>query len=271
MRCKKNLHMFLKNMNISPVSFCAKHRDIRKADDIMRHSNNCFPMFSPSYAISHWNRFTQNTNQAELERTAFFNKYSKILDEKVRNKYINDDDSYHLNLFEPLKKEKLGNCKENAIALIATLFANGYQKAARIGLEYEINFIDKKTKKVASTSVFNFDHTCVMTTMDNKEKRKKFEDLIIIDGWLQKTMPIQEARKMYLNMVSDYEKNIIRKQAVDKFKEENIDNPNFNLDDYEMKEAIEFGYNDKYTKEQAQEFGKLISEKYPELKLNYVV
>ena len=182
MTCKKNLHMFLKNMNISPVSFCAKHRDIRKADDIMRHSNKCFPMFSPSYAISHWNRFTQNTNQAELERTAFFNKYSKILDEKVRNKYINDDDSYHLNLFEPLKKEKMGNCKENAIALIATLFANGYEKAARIGLEYEINFVDKKTKKVASTSVFNFDHTCVMTTMDNKEKRKKFEDLIIIDG-----------------------------------------------------------------------------------------
>ena len=76
---------------------------------------------------------------------------------------------------------------------------------------------------------------------------------------------------MYLNIVSDYEKNIIRKEAVDKFKKENINNPNFNLDDYEMKEAIEFGYNDKYTKEQAQEFGKLISEKYPELKLDCII
>ncbi len=256
-------------MNISPISFCAKHKDIRKADDIMRHSNNCFPMFSPSYALLHWNCFTKDTNQGELDRISFYNKHSKILDEQVRDKYNNDEDPYYLNLFEPLKAKKIGNCKENAIALIATLFANGYKKAARVALEYEINFINKKTNEVASTSVFDFDHTCILTTMDNKEKRKKYDDLIIIDGWLQKTMPITEARKTYLNIVSDYEKNIIRKNALDKLKSENSNNPDFNIDDYEMKEAIEFGYNDKYTRKEAQEFGKIILERYPELKLDY--
>ena len=33
-----------------PISFCAKNKDTRKADNIMRTAANTFPMFKPTYA-----------------------------------------------------------------------------------------------------------------------------------------------------------------------------------------------------------------------------
>ena len=50
------------------VNFNAKHKDTRKADDLMRNANLAFPMFNPSYAYYFYNTINGESKEKQIAR-----------------------------------------------------------------------------------------------------------------------------------------------------------------------------------------------------------
>ena len=142
----------INNSYNSPL-FGSRKQEIREADKLQRKARAEFPMLSQTMADDLYlsSRY-DSKNKGRLERItdmmyrkiklmremAEFPSYYKI-DIPEEEKSI----PYIVNL-NMIRQLKLGNCKENAMAAMAVLTANGYFNSDRVELMYKMDFINKK-------------------------------------------------------------------------------------------------------------------------------
>lgn len=277
-RADINLKNQKKKMNISPVntytktqytinrcrvSFCAKNKDARKADDIMRTAANAFPMFKPTYADIFY-------NSLQDDKEKFYKGIAKRWYENVRLQRDDalEEDDFCEQITDLIKKQKLGNCTEASDIALMALFANEYYNSCCASLGYEISYIDKNTKKPVWSYMEPIDHICVLTNMNNP-KRKYLKDLIVIDPWLGCSGSASELYGKYKNTFLN-DKTVKRikynfqQRFASEFSGENIANtPDFS--NCILSKKFVFYFAQKYREKEAREMGRKMAEKYPEI------
>ena len=248
-----------------PISFCAKNKDTRKADNIMRTAANTFPMFKPTYADIF---YAGLKNDREKEK--FYKGIVKRWQENVRPQRDSalEENDFLEQITDLIKKQKLGNCAEASDIALMALFANGYYNSCCVNLGYEISYIDKITKKPVYSYMEPIDHTCVLTSMNNP-KRKYLKDLIVIDPWLGCSGSISELYSKYKNIFLDKKtikriKYNFQQKFASEFSGENIKNtPDFS--NCILSKKFVFQFSQKYREKEAKEMGNKMAEKYPEI------
>ena len=253
-------------------SFQARRKEIRKADDIVRKVNQEFPAFSPTYAYEFWPHLKTIPEGYGDIRTI-------NSEEKVRKyrKEIDQNKNYDT-LLETIKEQKVANCGEKSYLTVAALLANGYDKFTKrfnVGIKWAVT--DKRTGEKVFEHIEDFDHSIIVTTMTNEEPAR-LNDLIVIDGWLNKAMSFSEAHATYEAMLKEdfltetYEKSVL------KFIKKNTKDygllgkklpPDFDINNYKFKHNIVF-YKPQDTRYpiKGNDFDKLtnkVKEKYPNL------
>ena len=264
--------MKIQSINTNNYSFQAKRKEIRKADDIVRKVNQEFPAFSPTYAYEFWPHLKTIPEGYGDIRTI-------NSEEKVRKyrKEIDHNKNYDT-LLETIKEQKVANCGEKSYLTVAALLANGYTDYTRrydVGIKWSAT--DNRTGERVFENIEDFDHSIILTTMTNDEP-KSFNDIIVIDGWLNKAMSISEAHETYSSMLKEdfltktYEKSVL------KFIKKNTKDygllgkklpPDFDINNYKFKHNIVF-YKHPAPRYpiKGDDFDKLtnkVKEKYPRL------
>ena len=260
-------------------NFRARSPRIRKADKIVRNVNNNFPMFSNTYAGRRWVLFNSGPEN-------FYRYYDKL--EEVRKNivqmraYVDElskDDKYILGLFDIIKNKKSGNCDEGSWITLGALCANGFIASQRASVGIEIKVIDKRAGNVVHRYLDGYDHTMLLASMG--KDIKKIEEYVVIDPWLNKAMSYSEAKETYISMLKDWyldnKINDAKNEFIDKMREDYailgkklpVD---FDIDNYSFEPHIVFvryDYDhDINGEDEANEFGDLVREKYPELIIN---
>lgn len=247
------------------TAFCAKNKDTRNADDVMRASSNAFPMFKPTYASI----FYKSLKDCDV-REKFYYGIAKKNHENVRKE--RDDAIEDINFAEKItkliKEQKTGNCAEAADIALMGLLANGYYKSQSVGLECEVGYIDKNTGETVWSYCEPIDHACVLTDMNNP-KRKYVEDLIVVDPWLNRSGSVSEMREKYKKIfLTDKKmqqiKYNLRQRFGFEFSGDNLKNKP-DLTNCAFSTKIVFYTSNKYETQEAKEIGKRMAEKYPEL------
>ena len=171
-------------------SFLAKSKTARKADDIQRRAKANFPVMSVTYLNDNYGVFADK-NGKYYEKAHL---YRLNLDDKIhssRKNISNEiyDKSYDNPLFGlnswlcGIKKNKIGNCAENARIALAALYANGYYNSSLVLLYYNVNILDRKTNEMVMQYPESLDHCFVVTDMKkglNKDNPKNY----VLDLWL---------------------------------------------------------------------------------------
>ena len=254
-------------MKISPVNiqntyFKSKHRDTRKADDLMRKTNLAFPMFNPSYAYYFYDSIDINKPQNYPQREKFELGICRNFIKNVRkpSDFMEDFqtpfDIPHSYLLGLLKDKKMGNCKEAAITVLCALYANGYHNSQKISLGYDYKIVDKKTKEVLLKGEVDIDHSAVLTDLNIPERSSNLNKTIIIDPWLEYTGTVSEANGKYKMQFGKF---------IDiKMKEIMMLN-NINSEDCIIETSIFYSFGKKHSKEEAKRIGNFVKTKYPEL------
>lgn len=142
-----------------------------------------------------------------------------------------------------VKAIKKGNCAENAMAAMAVLCANGYYNSERVDLCLKAEFKNKKTGETPYSKALPLDHSFVITDMNSRKEKD-----IIIDPWLgfadSKTGAIARFKQIYRDRdIKDYismHKSAFRYNLLS-------ENPDANMDDYEMKTEFIFKPTEPYT------------------------
>jgi len=236
------------------VNFNAKHKDTRKADDLMRNANLAFPMFNPSYAYYFYNTINGESKEKQIAREKFEQGICQRFLAEVRRPSEYADrgktclDVPYAYLLDLLEKKKLGNCRETAIVTLCSLFANGYYNSQDVNLNLNYSFIDKNTGEILTSGTEEIDHCVVMTDFNNP-KRKDIEDYIIIDPWLEYTGSMNEANgkyKMLFGEAIDYSiQNIAQEEEI-------------NLDDCIVKTSIFYTPSSERTQQEAIRVGRYV-------------
>ena len=180
----------INNCYNSPI-FGSRKQEIREADKLQRKTRAEFPMLSQTMADDIYlsSRY-ESKNKGRLGRITD-KMYKKI---KLMREMADFPDYYKINLSEEekaipyvinlniIRQLKLGNCKENAMAAMAVLTANGYLNSDRVELMYKMDFINKKTGEIEDRKLYPMDHSFVVTDMkkDGKEGKQNY----VIDPWL---------------------------------------------------------------------------------------
>ena len=254
-------------MKIQPVNtnnnytFQAKHKELRKADDIVRNVNLQFPAFSTSYAQRNWNVLSKKDTFLPLRIKI------KILNERDKFNIECKKDKYALTVFDTLKESKVGNCSEKNWLTLGALAANGYYDSFRISAQMKWNVIDKRNGKKVFAKDEDIDHDLILTTMNNTGNNTK--DAVIVDGWLNKAMSFSEAKTTYFSMIKEKEMEEMKDRVTREFITLNKDKE-IDLNNYEFIPQISFTIPKNYlfnikNKEDMIEFGEIIAQKYPEL------
>lgn len=264
--------MKIQSINTNNYSFQAKRKEIRRADDIVRHVNKNFPAFSPTYANEFWYKL-KGIKEGYIDiRT--LNSEEKL--EKYRAE-IKENKKYDT-LLDKVKKQKVANCGEKSYLTVAALLANGYDKFTKrfdVGIKWAVT--DKRTGEKVFEHIEDFDHSIIVTTMTNEESTR-LNDLIVIDGWLNKAMSFSEAHATYEAMLKEdfltetYEKSVL------KFIKKNTKDygllgkklpPDFDINNYKFKHnMVFFKHPMQRYKIKGDDIDKLIKkvkEDYPEL------
>ena len=248
-------------VNIQSTCFKSKHKDIRKADDLMRKTNLAFPMFNPSYAYYFYDSIDIRNPEKHPAREKFeagichkfIRQVRKPNDfmEEIQTKF----DIPHAYLLSLLKDKKMGNCKETAIATLCALYANGYHNSQRVSLAYEYKIIDNSTKEILLEGENDLDHSVVLTDL-NLPERKKINELIVIDPWLEYAGTTTSANgkyKMQFGKLIDQDmENIAFENAID-------------LDKCTVKTKIYYSIEQRKSAEEARKIGNYTRQEYPEL------
>lgn len=265
--------MKIQSVNINNnYTFQAKRKEIRKADDIVRHVNKNFPAFSPTYANEFWYKL-KDIKEGYIDiRT--LNSEEKL--EKYRAE-IKENKKYD-SLLETIKEQKVANCGEKSYLTIATLLANGYDKYTKrfdVGIKWAAT--DKRTGERVFENIEDFDHSIILTTMTN-EDAKRLNDLIVVDGWLNKAMSLSEAHGVYSSMLKEDFISETYEKTLKKFIKENTKDygllgkklpPDFDINNYKFKHNIVFFKHpaQRYTikGDDVDNLIKKVKEEYPEL------
>ena len=242
-------------------NFKARRKDIREADKIVRNVNLQFPAFSPTYVKYFWHPI--NDKKIKLLE----NQLLKIKSLRERIDKEKEEDKFVIGIFDEIKKNKTANCEEKCWLTLGTLAANGYNIGVKsaIGLNWEA--YDRRNNKSILNGKMDLDHSAILTTMSNK-KAKKAQDLIVLDPWLNKAMSYSEASAEYLKLLNNKKMLEIYKKIIDELNEKNP-NSKIDLSNYNIRFNVIFidgssKYNIK-SKGDMKEFGKKVTEKYPEL------
>ncbi len=164
------------NTNNNIVTFNARNKKIRLADDIARKINKEFPRISPSkiegseYAPKYKNIIETFWNELQSMRETIKTEqqYPKML-QKIEL------------LFNTIKDYKIGNCGESADLAVIVAKMNGLNDCAHVHLENPYGG--------------DFDHAIVLV----KDKKP-----YIIDSWLGFADYVDNAIKKYQTIYSNY-------------------------------------------------------------------
>lgn len=221
-------------MKISPrnnMTFLSKNKKIKEADRILRKTAQIYPMLSGTYVGTFYYSDTLKMRHALNlldekvidTRDEYFDSYEKLNEPYGRGFYYDESPKSCINILkailETVKKTKVGNCEEHAVATYAVLCANGYIDSQKMSLYYETSLIDKKTGETILTSRESLDHTFVLTSMDKNIGRKKD---VVVDYWLgfadSKSCAIGKFKEIYSkkDLEEAEEKNIISLKMVNK-------------------------------------------------------
>ena len=253
-------------------TFQARRKEIRKADDLVRKVNQEIPAFSPTYAREFWFRFKKIKEGYTDKR--IINSENKL--ERIRKKIAKEENP--TSLFEQTREKKVGNCCEKTYLAMGALSANGINQYTRrydVGVNWTA--IDKRNGEKVFEDMQNFDHNIIITTLTNEEP-KKFNDLIVIDGWLNKAMSLSEAHAEYGSMLKEKDISKMKEKAIINFVEENKKDygllgkklpPDFDINNYEFKHNIVFFPHPdpryRIKKDDFEKLGEMVREKYPSL------
>lgn len=266
-------------MKITALSpnFTSKKPLVKKADDIVRHTNLQYPTFSPSYANNAWvsaKFYTKSLDRkSEILQQHLIPKLNQYRDEYDKTQ---ETDEFHLDIIRKMKEYKIANCNEKTWLTMGALAANGYTHFCKVSVMIGIDAIDKRTGKKAFESYDSYDHCAIATTMEDKGGAIK--NSIIVDPWLNKAMTYNEAQVEYLNLIPIWE---IRKR-IEKTKSKIADYMaqdcgifgkrlpiDFDIENYEFEVKVFFKRLDSMHEikdhKEAREFGELVKEEFPEL------
>ena len=264
----------------SSPNFTSKKPLVKKADDIVRHTNLQYPAFSPNYANNAWYSarfYTKSTNRKnEIFRSYLIPKLNEYRDEYDKTQ---ETDEFHLDIFRKTKEYKIANCDEKTWITMGALAANGYTHFCKVVPMIRINVIDKRTGKIAYVSEEQYDHCAIATSM--KDEGGHVKKSIIIDPYFNKAMTYNEAQDEYLALIPIWtineaiektEKSIIEAEMKDcgiLGKKMPID---FDIENYEFEPKVVLrkakdSIHDTKDHNEAKEFGELVREEFPELLL----
>ena len=154
------------------INFASKHRDVRKADDLMRETQNKFPTFCPSYADFFYKSLDADCFEKSYNRDKFIDGIATKFVENVRIPTDAVEDAsqppfaYQF-LLDTLKEYKMANCKEASNLMLCALYANGFYKSQVVNLGFDYTVFDNKTSNVIYRDSHYIDHCFVLTTMNN--------------------------------------------------------------------------------------------------------
>ena len=253
-------------------TFQAKRKELRKADDIVRKVNQEFPAFSPTYAYEFWPHLkTIPEGYGDIRTINSEEKIRKYREEIKQNKKYDS-------LFETIKEQKVANCGEKSYLTVAALLANGYDNyTSRFDVGIKWAATDKRTGERVFENIEDFDHSIILTTMKD-EPMERLNDLIVVDGWLNKAMSFSEAHGVYGSMLKEDFITETYEKSLKKFIKENTKNygllgkklpPDFDINNYKFKHNIVF-YKHPAPRYpiKGDDFDKLIEKvktEYPEL------
>ncbi len=252
-------------------SFSAKSEEIKRADFIMRKTNQNFPMMSASYVDDLYECTRPKSKRREKSRKILRGLWDKVyfLREKCEyaEKYAAYSSFEKKSMFdlEQISKVKIGNCEESAKAAMAVLCANGYYNSSRVSLCYKVEFVNKQTKKVEYFAINSLDHSCVTTDLNTRKEQD-----IVIDPWFGfadfKQGAVSRFKQVYLDKTEHFKTMQQKLFAEQKAKKGEKFNPN----DYEMRTKFLFNrlYSDFSSKEEKEKLGELVLEQYPKTALN---
>lgn len=159
------------------IQFSRKDAAVRKADELQIQTRRSFPVMSSTYADNFYFSLGKNSTRKEAAKTVNRKIFSKISD--MRNDFSYADrlaaynrfDTKMIYVLKQLDKNRVGNCLENARLALAVLCANGYYNSSLVKLRYEIQIINKKTRKLEYKESTDLDHAFVITDMNERDKK----------------------------------------------------------------------------------------------------
>ncbi len=253
------------------IPFRARNKEARKADDIQRRTRASFPMISSTYAADFYSVFNKDINDIDPDSKMLF----RILESKIKQARSDAqiigllsgasvyNENYKIVLNQVLK-HKVGNCEENAKAALSVLFANGFYNSSRVGLEYEIKFIDKQTGEPAYSISKDLNHSFAITDLNTCKKQD-----IIIDPWLgfadNKQGACARFKGIYKKDLDEFEN-----EAKEKFYGLFHLKEGFKLEDYEIRREFIFPMRERMSATQKQEIGEYVKNVYPETVLDII-
>ena len=256
----------MKVINSSPT-FTSRNAYIRRADDIVRHVRNEFPMFSPTLVFENWKMFEAKNPSDFIHATKTIRKHIDIIEDYRKITELSRDNPCFADIFEKVQQTKVGNCREASTLTLATLFANDY-RAIKIAPMVEMHVIDKNGQDVFVCHKF-CDHSVVMAKMD-KGNPESTKDVVILDTWAGKAMDYKEALKEYKDryMARTYPQALLRTHK-ELIKEKGLFRALAIILDskttYKPKMAFGGSKEIEFSFEEGEKYGKMIAEKFPQV------
>lgn len=259
--------------NFKYTNFCAKKKEIKKADDIQRKAKENFPMFSPAYLNEFYilNGKGMDPKQVRTRQIA-----QRIVYKINAGRDYDDYDARYsiiahrketpfIRTLNRIKKDKIGNCHEASIIAMTALAANGYTDAKRASLKLKGEFVNKKTNEVVFSKIYDVDHTFAMTAMNKENPRNN--DYIIVDPWLGFADSISIAKQKFAQIVNPDKHKSDLNDAFSLFRVDHFQETGEFLDksDYDIKFKIIFEEEKEYTKEDIKALGSYARMMFPHL------
>ncbi len=250
------------------ISFKSHSKRVRDAEQIMRKSQEAFPMISPTRITSFHDRLHISVEKKVMDKVSQMQNgiYAMRDDADHKKKLLKYSDNPFLAHIEGIQKVKLGNCFENALAAAVGLSANGYN--ADVATLYVTHtYTNKKTKEIEYKEGAFLDHAFAVSDMG--EDTRNLDEQVILDPWFGICGTWGEIKSNYHELFandSDLEqfKNNNKAEFINQLKSKGSSG---NISDYE--ERIGFIYYPSMIGDINREKAKrCLREKFPQLILN---
>lgn len=262
-------------------SFSSRKPNIRKADDIQRKIKKTFPGFSPSYMRNFYILNGINTNSErekranELSRKYLYllltNREKQSISTASCSPEVNENLFFIKKVVNAVKKKKIANCHELSLVTLAALAANGYTDVKRVFLKLNAVCVNKKTKKIEFSQVYDLDHVVTLTALN--KKNPKDSDLIVVDPWMGFADSISGAQERYTSLIdfdeskADFAQFYSPKGVTDINEQQKyLDELGFDVQyNIMFVEENSFPDNPKFSKKELKTLASYMQKKYPDL------
>lgn len=261
------------NVSYSPIYFQGRKQEIKRADDILRKTNNAFPLISTTKHATK----TQYSNIDDWDNYyAILSKISlKIQDQRsdindaqqiMRIFGYNKANAKIIPILQTVKKTKLGNCHEGAYVTFATLCKEGYLNSRPVNLVNNIEVLDKKTGE-KRTFKEGIDHAAVITSMEKEDSFDINKCDYIIDPWINFADDKVQANRKYLTFYKKTikeQENLILATIHNDYIYNGLQqfNGRFDENNYQITSKIGYELKDDFTDEEVKSFTDKMSFEY---------